>query len=205
MKTLHLSIIIAAGMGVAAVFGGIILFSPHMFSFGSQNTSDGSQLAFAVSINSTRIKTGQSMGMDISLTNPSSTTLVVNPQHNWPLKKWSIGPCLFHLPFGMTLMQGDYTLDNMSQGQRLQLYQSGVYMCKTIGIVDYVFEPSSSKATIETYNSTNYPVNMQYHIGFNGYYEGQKFRPLTEGIYTVIGEDRWGHILVNHFTVNNTD
>lgn len=205
MKTLHLSIIIAAGVGTIVAFGAFALLSPHMFVFNSQpTTDDGSQLALAVSINSTQIKTGQSMGMDISLANTSPNTLVVNPQHNWPLRKWSLGPCVFHLPFGMALMQGDYTLDNMSQGERLPLYPSGTYMCKTIGIVDYVFEPSSTKATIETYNSTNYPVNMQYHIAFNGYYQGKQFQPLTDGMYTVIGDDQWGHISVNHFTVRNT-
>ena len=204
MKTLHLSIIIAVGVGAIVTFGVIMLISPHIFTISSQsNTGEGSQLALAVSINSTQIKTGQSMGMDISLANTSPDTLVVNPQHNWPLRKWSMGPCLFHLPFGIALMKGDYTIDNMTQGQRLLLYPRGVYMCKTIGIVDYVFEPSSTKATIETYNST-YPVTMQYHLGFNGFYQGQQFQPLADGTYTIIGDDQWGHISVNHFTVNNT-
>jgi hypothetical protein len=210
MKTSHLSIIIAVGVCAIVAFGVIMFLSPHMFSSVSSEENEGqqmenteSQLALAVSINSTEIKTGQSMGMDISLANTSTDKLVVNPDHDWPLRKWSLGPCVFHLPFGMALMKGYYTIDNMTQGQRLLLYPRGVYMCKTIGIVDFVFEPSSTRATIETYNSTNYPVNMQYHIGFNGFYQDQQFQPLTEGTYTVIGEDQWDHISINHFSVNN--
>ncbi len=210
MKTLYLLIIIAAGVGAIVTFGAITLFSPHSFNSVPNEENEEpqmenaeSQLAFAASINSTQIKTGQSMGMDISLANTSPNKLVVNRDHDWPLRKWSLGPCVFHLPFGMALMKGYYTTENMTQGQRLPLYPRGVYMCKTIGIVDFVFEPSSTKATIETYNSTSYAVNMQYHIGFNGFYQDQTFQPLTEGTYTVIGEDQWNHISINHFTVNN--
>lgn len=205
MKTLHISIIVAAGVGVAAALGALVFLSPHMFQFNQQSNTDNaeSQLALAVSINSTEIKVGQVMGMDISLTNTSPNTLVVNSQHNWPLRQWSMGPCLFHLPFGMALFQGDYTVENMTEGQRLPLYPKGVYMCKTIGIIDYVFEPSSAKATVETYNSTNYPVTMQYHVSFNGFYDGQKFQPFAPGVYTVVGDDQWGHVLVNHFTVTS--
>ncbi|MDE1829732.1 MAG: hypothetical protein KGI25_05370 [Thaumarchaeota archaeon] len=203
MKTLHISIIIGAGVAAAIALGAITLLSPHMFQYNQQSgmSEAASHLGLAMSLNSTEIKLGQSMGMDISLTNTSPNTVVLDPEHNWPLRKWSMGPCLFHLPFGMALMQGYYTTQNMTDGQRLPLYPTGVYMCKTIGIVDFVFEPSSTKATIETYNSTNYPVTMQYHVGFNGYYDGQKFQSFVPGVYTVVGDDQWGHISIKHFTV----
>ncbi len=203
MRTLTLSIIIGAGVAVAITFGAIALLTPHMFQFNQQSSTSeaASQLVFAMSLNSTQITRGQSMGMDLSLANNSPNTLVINPEHNWPLRKWSMGPCLFHLPFGMALLQGDYTIQNMTEGQHLPLYPAGLYVCKTIGIVDFVFQPSSTKATIETYNSTNYPVTMQYHLSFNGYYDGQKFQSFLPGVYTVVGDDQWGHISISHFTV----
>lgn len=202
MKTLHLSIIIGAA-AVAIAAGTMVLLTPHMFQYGqkSETADAASQLVLVMSLNSTDIKPGQSMGMDISLTNTSPNRVVLDLEHNWPLRKWSMGPCLFHLPFGMALLQGYYTAQNMTDGERLPLYPRGMYMCRTIGIVDFVFEPSSSKATIETYNSTNYPVTMQYHVGFNGYYNGQKFQPFVPGPYTVVGDDQWGHISIKHFVV----
>ncbi|HJU13251.1 MAG TPA: hypothetical protein VJ792_02205 [Candidatus Nitrosotalea sp.] len=203
MKQLHLFITVGVGIAAVAAFGAAALLF-HVFQVNPQSgTEPESGIALAMDLNSTAIRTGQTMGMDISLTNTTPGVLTINPQHNWPLRKWSMGPCLFHLPFGMALMQGDYTLQNMTDGQRLTLYPRGVYVCKTIGIVDFVFQPSSSKATIETYNSTNISVNMQYHVAFNGYYDGQTFRPLAGGMYTVVGEDQWGHVILKHFTVGS--
>lgn len=206
MKSLTLSIITAAGIGAAVTFGIVLMFTLHSFNTAQTNTENypESMLQLNVSVNSTQVKPGQNVGMDISLVNTATHTLTINLEHNWPLKKWSLLPCLFHLPFGMALLQGNYTIDNMTQGNRLPLYPRGIYLCKTIGIVDYVFEPSSTQATVETYNSTNYPVSMQYHITFNGYYQNQRFQPLEPGVYTIVGDDEWGHVLVNHFTVTAT-
>lgn len=206
MKSLHLSIVTAAGIGAVVTLGIVLVLTMH----GPNNTGQSnvanypvSMLAFAMSINSTNIKVGDSIGIDISLANTSPNTLTVPPQHNWPLKKWSLGPCLFQIPFGMALMQGNYDTQNMTEGQRLLLYPRGVYMCRPIGIVNYIFEPSSTTATIDTYNSTNIPVTLQFHVAFNGFYQGQKFQPFTPGIYTVVGDDQWGHIAINHFTVTS--
>ncbi len=206
MKPLNLSVITAVGIGAVVTLGVVLMLSMHSLNTTQSNTGNypQSMLALNVSLNSTQLSTGQGIGMDISLVNTATHTLTINPEHDWPLKKWSLMPCLFHLPFGIALLQGDYTTDNMTQGNKLPLYQSGIYMCRTIGIVDYVFEPSSSQATIETYNSTSYPVTMQYHVAFNGYYQNQKFQPLTPGVYTLVGDDEWGHLSVNHFTVTNT-
>ncbi len=208
MKSLNLYIITAIGIGVIVTFGAIVLLSPHTFNL-SQNYQSSSEntppsmLSLSVSVNSTEIKTGRGIAMDIALGNTSPNTLVINPRHNWPIRIWSMGPCLFHLPFGMALLEGNYSIENMTEGEHLLLYPSGVYMCKTIGIVDYVFQPSSNKAIIETYNSTNYQVAMQYHLAFNGFYDDKIFQPLTPGVYTIVGADEWGHIVINHFTVIN--
>lgn len=202
MKRQHLLITVGAAVVAAAAFGSAALVL-HPFQAGQQySTAPDSQVALAMTLNSSEIRTGQTMGMDISLTNTSPGTLALAPEHNWPLRKWSMGPCLFHLPFGMALMQGNYALQNMTDGQRLTLYPRGVYMCRGIEITGFVFEPSSTRATIETSNST-IPVNMQYRVAFNGYYDGQTFKPLEEGLYTVAAEDQWGHIILRHFTVGN--
>ncbi|MGI0087912.1 MAG: hypothetical protein ACREBI_08120 [Nitrosotalea sp.] len=205
MKSLHLYIIMAIGIGAIVTFGVIVSLSPNAFNLNhnyqsnSTNTSS-SMLSFSVSVNSTEIKAGQGIAMDIVLDNTSPNSLVLNPQHDWPLKKWSMGPCLFHLPFGVALFRGNYSIDNMTEGERLPLYPSGVYMCRTINIGHFIFQPSSNKATIEI-NGTNYPITTQYNLAFNGFYQGQKFQSFTQGTYTVIGEDRWGQISINHFTV----
>lgn len=205
MKSLHIYIVVAICIGVIVTIGVIASLSPNTFKLSNNpqsnftNTSP-SMLSFSASVNSTEIKAGKGIAMDISLQNTSPNTLVLSPEHDWPLKKWSMGPCLFHLPFGVALFQGNYSIDNMTEGQRLALYPSGVYMCRTIDIGDFIFQPSSNKATIEI-NGTNYPITTQYRLAFNGFYQGQIFKPLTQGAYTLIGEDRWGHISINHFTV----
>ena len=202
MRTLYISINISAGVAAIATIGVIFLAGnqQHPYQQGGGLESDGSQLVLALSMNSTKIATGQEMGMDISLTNPSPSRLSVPPKHDWPLRKWSMGPCLFHLPFGMVLLKGNYGVDNMSDGQRLTLYPRGLYLCRPIGITGFVFEPSSSRVIVETYNSSR-QVTMKYHVAFNGFYEGQKFQPMDPGVYTVVGDDQWGHSVVRHFTV----
>ncbi len=201
MRQSRLFILVGMAAAAAVSVGAIALLSGTFHQGPLSEKEAESGLVLAMSLNSSEIKSGQTMGMDISLTNTSPDTVTVTPQHNWPVRKWSLGPCLFHLPFGMALMQGDYTLQNMTDAQRLTLYPRGVYVCRAIGIVDFVFEPSGTRATIETHNSTNIPVNMQYHISFNGYYDGKNFRPLTAGTYTVVGEDQWGHAILRHFVV----
>ncbi|MDE1863519.1 MAG: hypothetical protein KGI33_11495 [Thaumarchaeota archaeon] len=202
MKTLHLSIIIGAAVAAAAA-GGLVFLAGHSLQTEQESSTEDeseSALVLDLSLNSTDIRPGQEMGMDISLTNTSPKTLVLDPDHNWPLRKWSMGPCLFHLPFGMALMKGNYGANNMTDGQRLTLYPRGVYLCKPVGISGFVFDPSSSTGIIETHNSTR-QATMKYHVAFNGYYEGQRFVPLGPGIYTVVGDDQWGHVVVRHFSV----
>lgn len=208
MKSVNLYIITAIGIGAIVAFGAIALFSPHTFNLNQNHQQNSaitppSALSLDVTVNATQIKAGQGIAMDIVLTNTSPNPLTISTQHNWPVRQWSILPCLFHLPFGMALFAGNYSVDNMTEGKRLPFYQTGVYMCKTIGIVDYVFQPSSNKAVIETFNSTNYQVPMQYHIAFDGYYQDKKFQTLTPGVYTLVGDDEWGHFSINHFTVTS--
>ncbi len=68
----------------------------------------------------------------------------------------------------MALFRGNYSIDNMTDGKRLALYPHDVYMCRTIDIDRFVFQPSSNKATIEI-NDTRYPITTQYYLAFNGF------------------------------------
>lgn len=79
-------------------------------------------------------------------------------------------------------------------------------------IASYTFQPLSNMATISTTNSTTLgffftmPINST--VVANGYWsvsssgaELQELHSFSPGIYTVVGGDEWGQLVLLHFVV----
>src|SRR5579864_7186347 len=197
MKTLHLSIITI--LVISFVIG---ISTAYVLSINSTNSSDPSFLDLSVSTNSTFLKTGQTIGIDITLNNTSSKTLTINHQNMWKLKGIGLHPCNSETPFGIAILEGNYVNDNMTEAKQLSLYSNGLYSCPSPFIItSYVFQPLSDNASIVAFESPNYYKSTD-HFSLRGYFVDRQFLLFHSGQYTIVGGDEWGHVVIRHFVVS---
>ncbi|MDE1763877.1 MAG: hypothetical protein KGH88_06500 [Thaumarchaeota archaeon] len=168
---------------------------------------DTSFIKLFLTTNSTIIRQGQTIGVDIWISNTSSNNLTMNYDDNWPWKRLTLYPCVVGMPFGVALLEGNYSLQNLTAAKQLSLYQNGTYNCpmeRYDHVNAYAFEPSSDNATLET-PAGNFTSEMRYSLSVNGFYgPANDFQALADGEYTIVAGDEWRHIALQHFTVSNS-
>lgn len=167
---------------------------------------DTSFIKLFLTTNSTIIKKGQAIGVDIWISNTSGNKLVINYDDNWSWKRLTLHPCVVGMPFGVALLEGNYSLQNLTAAKQLSLYQNGTYYCpmeRYDQVNAYAFEPFSYNTTLET-PAGNFPSDIRYDLSVNGFYgPTNDFQALADGEYTIVAGDEWGHIVLQHFTVSN--
>jgi sugar lactone lactonase YvrE len=145
------------------------------------------------------------LGVDISLNNTSSQQLILTKANDWVRNDLSVGPCSY-LPFGIAVLKGYYTEQNMTNVSSLVLYPN--YPCpRPPSITGYTFQAMSDMVTQECNDLFGCPgkVEMKSHLSINGFLDNNgQHRPFNTGIYTVVAGDEWGHVFIQHFTVTNT-
>ncbi len=211
-----LVIALVAMAGVA-----FIAFLPHnsvppaasFTGIDSAASKSASGLSLALSLNSTVVHPGQGVSVTVDEMNTLSEANNVSASSNWPLKGLSIGPCgPLNLPIGIAVFQGYYAAANISTAQPLQLYKPGTYMCPMIlsGIGAYVFQPTSDTAAVMGSCAPNpcFTANMSSRVSVGGYWssnplQGATFGSFSPGVYTVVGGDEWGGLVVLHFLVTS--
>ena len=185
----------------------------------STETTDGNSatslsndgLRLSLSIDATTYQPGQQVTIVIDETNTQLKTNNVPASDKWPLNGLSVSSCgTLNFPFGMAVYQGYYTSGNISSGTPLKLYDPlAPYGCPAIfaAINAYAFQSSSDIAAIVQISNTN-PVsteNMNAEVQTTGYWVGTSSAALTNfvpGVYTIVGGDEWGALVVVHFTVS---
>ncbi|MDE1725575.1 MAG: hypothetical protein KGH76_06750, partial [Thaumarchaeota archaeon] len=78
-------------------------------------------LHLSLSTNSSYIQYGHAIGIDISLNNTSSDTVTIGAASNPPRDDLNTGPC-DNVPFGIAILQGFYTQDNMTDAASIPLF-----------------------------------------------------------------------------------
>ena len=185
-------------------------------SFGGVNSASSESvdgLSLSLSLDSTNYQPGQPVSIVIGETNTLSKTNNVSAADKWPFPGLGVGPCgTLNYPFGVAIFQGNYTVGNVPSATPLKLYNPAAsYNCPAIlsGISAYAFQPSSDTAAIFQTSSTS-PVlteSMSSEIQPTGYWLASPNEALTDfdpGVYTVVGGDEWGALVVAHFTVSST-
>jgi hypothetical protein len=119
-----------------------------------------------------------------------------------------VGPCgSLNFPMGFEIMRGNLTLDQVKNGESLQLYSPGIYSCPMMlsSIQSYVFSPSSNDATVmgSCTPSACFSENMSASMTFSGEYGLLGFRSFAPGLYTLVGGDEWGGLTLLHFAVTS--
>ncbi len=170
----------------------------------TNSTVSTSFLNLSLSTNTTNLKIGEAIKIDVKLNNTSSKVLIVNHSDNWPLKGLGLKPCDYDMPFGIAILRGNYFQNNMTESKPLLLYQSGTYHCPAIfSIKSYVFQPITDMAMFED-GTMNNSYELIRHFSFYGYFVGDQFQQFSSGTYTIIGGDEWGHVVIRHFVVGNS-
>lgn len=160
-----------------------------------------STLKLFISTDSTYTSPGNPVGVDISLNNTGSTPLILTKSDNWPRNDLSSGPCS-NLPFGMAILKGYYTEQNMSNANSLVIFQN-IPCPLPAKIKSYTFQPLSSKATQECDSlfSCTGLVDMKTHLEISGFVDNNSpHHPFSIGTYTIIAGDQWGHVAIQHFS-----
>ena len=128
-------------------------------------------------------------------------------------------PC-GQLPLGFGVASGYYGTGNVSQASLLSLYQPGLYYpCPAEFPVAYFsFSPLSDNVSLYSLqpskmSNATVPTLMwtepdTFNQSFSGYWTGQGFpvgndtsHSFQPGVYTLVGADRYGQLVVVHFYV----
>jgi hypothetical protein len=180
---------------------GLTFYDGKMKLLVSTDDQSSSALRLYLSTDSTYANPAEAVGVDISLNNTSSTPLILTKADNWPRNDLSSGPCS-NLPFGMAILKGYYTEQNMTGASSLVIYQN-IPCPNPASIKSYTFQPLSSKATQECDSLFSCPVlaDMRIHLKVDGFMDNNgQHRPFNVGTYTIVGGDEWGHVAIQHFT-----
>jgi hypothetical protein len=176
---------------------------------GSSKSANGLSLSF--SLDAKTYKPGDTINMVISETNTLSKMNNILVSDKWPVSGLSVDLCgTESFPFGVVVMQGDYTTDDISTAIPLILYNPNVivqcYIPPVLNVKAYDFKPSSDIATINgsTPNQTA-TIEMSTKISMWSYWAGSPPNAVQHnfetGVYTVVAGDEWGALVVLHFTV----
>jgi hypothetical protein len=173
-------------------------------SIGAQSSNNGLELT--LTLNSSKISTGQGIAATVEETNTMTTPDNVSAAADWPVGDLAIGPCgSLNTPVGIAVLSGNYDLSNVSSSSALQIYEPGAYACPMIlsGISSYVFQASSDNATVFGSCQPSACLNetVSATVSVSGYWNGNSFTSFPSGVYTVVAGDEWGGIAILHFEV----
>jgi hypothetical protein len=168
-------------------------------------------LRLYLSLDGTAYKAGQQVLITLDEQNTLTTVNNIPAAHNWPVKGLAIGHCgTINYPFGFAIFKGYFSADDASTATPLNLYNPNeAYHCPMIlsEITAYNFKPSGDIADIlgsctpdkcisDMVTKTGVPITGYWTTG--SLINSSNFDP---GIYTVVGGDEWGNIVILHFTV----
>lgn len=166
-----------------------------------------SLLEFHLGTNASVISSGQAIAIDMSTSNKLPKTILVPSEYNYSFKGTGLGPCTYR-PFDLAILEGFYGKNNFTQGNKLSLYQPGIYSCPvSIAPQGYKFEPMSNSVVdrCEPFDGCSNTGQIHFHTSFSGSWNNTSFHKFESGVYTIIAGDEWGHFAIQHFVVNNSN
>jgi hypothetical protein len=129
--------------------------------------------------------------------------------NGWNYSPFSLNPwdnCAAGLSDGFGIASGYYDENNSTPANTLRLYDAanGQISCsESIYVHAYSFQPMSDNLTNYSDNPNQFTETTALTESLSGYWNasGSSFQHFTPGVYTVIGADQWGNVLLPHFTV----
>jgi hypothetical protein len=179
----------------------------------SVSTKSGNGLSLSVSLDAKTYQSSDAINIVITEYNTLSKTNKRLAADKWPIKGLSDSVCgVEDFPFGIAVFQGDYTADNISTGTPLILYNPNVIILGCVpnvqNVTAYNFQRSSDTATISgdlIYGNATFDMSSTIPLSehWTGTYPDTIRQNLGPGIYTVVGGDEWGALVILHFTVTS--
>ncbi len=173
-------------------------------NFGKPETTNENQshspLQLFLSVDSEYENPAWPVTIDVGLNNTGSAQLTLEKSDNWPRADLQSGLCS-NLPFGISILKGYYTEQNMSSAHSLVIY--GLVPCPPPPIVkSYMFQPLSSMATQECDSlfSCHGLTDMRAHLAIPDFMDNGQHHSFDIGKYTIVGGDEWRHVVIQHFT-----
>jgi len=166
-------------------------------------------LSLTLSLNSTTYHPGEQISVTIDEKNTLAIENNIHVANRWPVQGLNLGPCRTVYPFGISILQGYYDAKSVVAITPLQLFDpNAAYHCPVyMAAVSYDFQPWSDVAAIYTsYDCEPWSINMTTKVTSAGFWTGSRpnatFSNFTPGIYTVVGGDEWGALVILHFTIS---
>jgi hypothetical protein len=157
-------------------------------------------LELMVSTNATEVPPGDSIQVSLSEFNSLSVANNVSAAHDWPTSV-ALGPCenIYVQPFGIAVYMGHVDEQNLSQGERVNIFPPTACPEYVRLVTGYEFQPMSDIAMVlPGSGATPSPLVGNVNVGMNYSPQGQ---PLTPGSYTIVAADEWGTLAFAYFTV----
>ncbi|MGA8848351.1 MAG: hypothetical protein WB564_00785 [Dehalococcoidia bacterium] len=190
----------------------IAMYTPITLDQYSSTVISKYGLSLTLSLNSTTYHPGEQISVTINEKNILAKENNIHVANAWPVQGLNLlSPCgPLPYPFGISILQGYYDAKSVAAITPLQFFDPNAMLfliCLFIPAVSYDFQPWSDTATIHTSNPEPYPViNMTATVTWTGFWIGTccnaTFSNFTPGIYTVVGGDEWGALVILHFTIS---
>ena len=201
--------VLAAGCGGPATQSTTTATNVNGVNSVSKKFANG--LSLSISVNPQLIKPGYPVHIVISESNALSKMNNLRVSDKWPISGLSVGICgTERYPFGVVVFQGSYTTENLSSATPLELYDPNTVeigcMPPVLNVTAYGFKPSSDIATLDgnaINGSTTFEMSAEVIGGINwvGTPPNAVQQYFEPGVYTVVGGDEWGNVVIIHFTV----
>ncbi len=168
-------------------------------------------LSLTLSLDSTTYHPGEQISVTIHEKNTRPIENNIHVANRWPVQDLRLSFCgTLDYPFGISILQGYYDAKSVVAITPLQLFDPNpIYTCPApSGIVSYDFQPWSDIAAIYTIYDPkpSGSINMTTEVTSAGFWTGSRpnatFSNFTPGIYTVVGGDEWGALVILHFTIS---
>ena len=171
-------------------------------------------LSLTLSLNSTTYHPGDQISVTIHEKNTLARENNIPVANAWPVQGLNLlSPCgPLPYPFGISILQGYYDAKSVAAIAPLQFFDPNAMLflvCLSMSPVSYDFQPWSDIAAIYTsYDSEPWSMNMTTKVTSAGFWTVTHGHPtwtfsnFTPGIYTVVGGDEWGALVILHFTIS---
>lgn len=152
-----------------------------------------------VAVNSTRITAGQAISVSAWVENTMDRINNLSASNRWPVGPLWTEPCTSGWPIGIGVMQGYFTMDNVSAGRPLTLS----YLAPRCPVSAYfpaffLVQPHGSRAIVKLASGVQ-QWDLNTTASFTGYLTAQGETFPFRGVYTVVVADEWGDIALTHF------
>jgi len=188
-------------------------------------------LNFSMTLNTMVLDSGETISITLDEWNLLDSFNNVTASNNWTYSDFQgyacsvSSPALPNMPFGIAIIQGYYSEANLTDATSLPLFSppGADYFCAAVEYPpsEFDFYPLSNNVIEQSPNNelgNNTPIITNevatQTLNFSGYlapYNGNGTTQtinfttrtiyFTPGVYTVVGGDEWGQLVILHFEV----